>query len=72
MCRCHIPTAVVAQRGLFRILLGDPVSVSNVSDKGAWVSGPSGTGDFEAAQRLASRNADLAVWRLYVLDQKDL
>ncbi len=25
VCRCHIPTAAVAQRGLFRILLGSPI-----------------------------------------------
>ena len=31
--KCRIPTAAVAQYGLFRILLGDTVSVSNVSDK---------------------------------------
>ena len=32
VCRCHIPTAVVAQRGLFRILLGD--TVTEVMTKG--------------------------------------
>ena len=35
--RCHIPTAVVVQLGLFRILLGS-MSVTNIGEK----SGPSG------------------------------
>ncbi len=35
VCRCRIPTAAVAQRGLFRILLGSgvPEVVSNAIDK---------------------------------------
>ncbi len=37
VCRCRIPTAAVAQRGLFRILLGSgaspQISVSNISAK---------------------------------------
>jgi hypothetical protein len=42
VCRCHIPTAAVAQRGLFRILLGSgaPSTVSNVQQKSHWA--PSG------------------------------
>jgi hypothetical protein len=39
MSKCHVPTAAVVQCGLFRILLGDTVSVSNVSDKIACAEG---------------------------------
>jgi hypothetical protein len=55
--KCRIPTAAVAQRGLFRILLGDPVLVSDVGNKAQGGSVATNTWYF-GSTNLAAPNVD--------------